>query len=66
MAFSNQSKSSATFANQSQSAPPGIFGNLTYDQIGAITYSGLYQGIPVGNWHYNDSTGTSWGNQAKS
>ncbi len=64
--FVNQSRNSAVFTNQAQSAPQGgIFGDLTFDQIGANTFDGLYHGIPVGDYTFDTPLGTTWVNATR-
>jgi hypothetical protein len=62
--FSNQTKNSAVFGNISKSNQT-VFGDLTYDQVGALAYDGMFLGRPVGDWKYNDLVGDFWNNQTK-
>lgn len=64
--FSNQTRNSAVFAGISKSDGGAVFGDLTFDQIGAETFDGIFRGRPVGEWHFDDPiSGTYWSNQTR-
>ncbi len=64
--FTNATKHSTTFTNQALSAPQGgIFGDLTFDQIGAETFDGMYHGKLIGDWKFDDPLGTQWSNATR-
>ena len=63
--FSNESRNSATFANQNK-------GDLiTFDEVPlsvleAETFNGAFRGKPIDDWAFNDVlSGTFWSNQTR-
>ena len=64
--FSNESKASSSFTNESKNGYV-TFGSLTFDQIGAYTFDGIFQGRPLGDWAFDDLVlANFWENQSKS
>lgn len=63
--FANASRNSATFSNASKSLR--TFGSLTFDEIGAYTFDGMFQGKVLGDWAFDDLLNSDfWTNQNKS
>lgn len=62
-AYSNIVRNSAVFVNASRSLL--LFGDLTFDQIGAMTFDGIFQGKPIGDWTFDSLIGPVWVNYSR-
>ena len=56
--FSNTSRNSASFANTDKS-DSGVFGELTFDQVGSLALDGTFQGKAVSDYTFDDPVFTT-------
>lgn len=64
--WSNTTRNSATFAGISKSGAGLTYGDLSNDQIGAMTNDDIFLGRPIGDWKNDDPVGgTFWVNSTR-
>lgn len=65
-AWSNTTRNSATFAGVSKSGAGLTYGDLSNDQIGAMTNDDIFLGRPIDDWKNDDPVGgTFWANSTR-
>jgi hypothetical protein len=62
--WANESKNNSSFTNTDKSHR--IFGDLTFDEIGALSFEDTINGKAVGDYTFDDPVYSTWSNAQKS
>ncbi len=63
--FTNQTRNSSSFSNTAKSDVI-TFGELPLSVIEAETFDGLFRGVAIDDWHFDDPVvETSWSNETR-